>query len=73
MDNLDLNFNMKWDWEHEITILEEERPLPMCDYIFKYIMGVGNGLIKNRQIEKTENPLKLIVRYEFFPMKVKYE
>ena len=57
--------NNYWEWEHEFQILEEEVPLAMSDYIFKYVIGYSSGRIKDRVIEKTANPLRFKARYRF--------
>jgi len=55
----------EWDWEHEFQILEEEVPLQMSDYIFKYVIGFGSMLIEKREITRTDHPLRFKARYIF--------
>ena len=54
-----------WDWEHEFQMLEEEVPLEMSTYIFKYVMGFGSMIIEKREILRTDNPLRFKVRYKY--------
>ena len=54
---------IKWDWEHEFQILEEEVPLQMADYMFKYIIGFGGMLIDKREIQRTDHPFRWKARY----------
>jgi hypothetical protein len=49
----------------QFRILPEELHLPADEYIFKYIIGFGSGLLNGRIISKTDDPLVYNVEYEF--------
>ena len=57
---------MEYDLTYNFKILEEEAPLPMCDYMFNYVIGFGSGILEDRKMTKlSEDGLNWKVDYKF--------